>query len=420
MINSGSILPISLDTATQSTAQGGVAGATTSAEGDLFAHMFNVLSGAQTPLTPAELTADSGNFLPVGDNNLPNLTATVELEQELLPITETALLGEEHITGLNIELSPEGLIQTPVMASTEPAALNPLETKTPLEKITPVPITPVTPQQLAPTTDAEVVLTEAAEAINPALIGVKHASPSKTERVLQQSLQAQTNITGASSTVVNTPPPAAHNVIAPQTVNDMAQVSNTPDISLLQAQSDGGRESEVFQSRFAASDINALQGQTRPNAATDAPRATPTHTMTYTPDTPEWSNELADRVSIMMKHGPKEASIQMNPPELGRLNIQISTDGDKTTVIFNAQQATTREALEQAMPRLREILNDSGLELAQGEVFDQTASQQEQRFSSSGDADESRNADESLHGDEEHSEQLAQKVEQIGLVDAYI
>ena len=89
-----------------------------------------------------------------------------------------------------------------------------------------------------------------------------------------------------------------------------------------------------------------------------------------------WDSEFAGRMSVMIKSGVQEASLQLSPPELGRLEIKISTDGDLTKVMFAVENASAREAIEQAMPRLREMLEQGGLQLAQSEVFDHSQSQQ--------------------------------------------
>jgi flagellar hook-length control protein FliK len=87
-----------------------------------------------------------------------------------------------------------------------------------------------------------------------------------------------------------------------------------------------------------------------------------------------WDGEFAGRLTMMVRNGVQEASLQLKPAELGRLEIQIATEGDQTRVHFLVQNAAAREAIEQAMPRLREMLEQSGLQLAQSDVADQSQS----------------------------------------------
>ncbi|MCR9104321.1 MAG: flagellar hook-length control protein FliK [Gammaproteobacteria bacterium] len=95
------------------------------------------------------------------------------------------------------------------------------------------------------------------------------------------------------------------------------------------------------------------------------------------PGDPAFNTELAGRVSVLLRDGLSEARLQLNPPELGRLDIKISTDGDQTRVSFLVQGAETRDVIEQAMPRLRELLEQSGLQLSRFDVADQSRSQQQ-------------------------------------------
>lgn len=89
-----------------------------------------------------------------------------------------------------------------------------------------------------------------------------------------------------------------------------------------------------------------------------------------------WGDELASRVSLLVKNGASEARLQLNPAGLGHLAIDIQTDGDKAVITFHAQQGATRDAIEQAMPRLREMFEQSGLQLTQSSVSDQSQSGQ--------------------------------------------
>jgi len=73
---------------------------------------------------------------------------------------------------------------------------------------------------------------------------------------------------------------------------------------------------------------------------------------------------LADRVHWMIDHSVGEARLKLNPPELGALNIRISMIDEKAYVHLAASQVSATDLLEAALPRLRELLNAGGLELA--------------------------------------------------------
>jgi len=62
------------------------------------------------------------------------------------------------------------------------------------------------------------------------------------------------------------------------------------------------------------------------------------------------------------------AQLHLNPPDLGPLKIAISLDQSQASAQFFSAHASVREALEVAMPRLREMLADSGITLGNTSV----------------------------------------------------
>ena len=81
-----------------------------------------------------------------------------------------------------------------------------------------------------------------------------------------------------------------------------------------------------------------------------------------------WDQAMGERVVWMARSNIQQAQIQLNPRELGPIEIKISMQNDQTHVNFVAHHATTREAIEAALPRLREMLGEQGLNLGQADV----------------------------------------------------
>ncbi len=88
---------------------------------------------------------------------------------------------------------------------------------------------------------------------------------------------------------------------------------------------------------------------------------------------PGWADALSRRVLVMTDTQMRSAEIRMDPPELGPIEVQLTVRDEKAHVTFQAQHALTREAIESAMPRLREMLAEQGLALGQATVSDQSA-----------------------------------------------
>ncbi len=84
-----------------------------------------------------------------------------------------------------------------------------------------------------------------------------------------------------------------------------------------------------------------------------------------------WAGAIADRVMWMVQGDQQFARLQLNPPQLGPLEVRVSVQQDQTTsVSFIAQHAAVREALEAALPRLREMFDQQSMQLVRAEVND--------------------------------------------------
>ncbi len=89
---------------------------------------------------------------------------------------------------------------------------------------------------------------------------------------------------------------------------------------------------------------------------------------------PAWSRVVSSRVVWMAREGVQQAELRLNPASLGSVELRLSINNDQASVTFLAQNAATRDALEQAMPRLRESLAENGLALSHSEVGQQNQS----------------------------------------------
>jgi len=85
-----------------------------------------------------------------------------------------------------------------------------------------------------------------------------------------------------------------------------------------------------------------------------------------------WSEAVVDRVMLMSSQNLKSAEIQLDPAELGRLEVRISVNQEQTQVTFASPNANVRDALEAQMHRLREMLVQQGLNLLDASVSDQS------------------------------------------------
>ncbi|MCO6412075.1 MAG: flagellar hook-length control protein FliK [Thiogranum sp.] len=81
-----------------------------------------------------------------------------------------------------------------------------------------------------------------------------------------------------------------------------------------------------------------------------------------------WDRALSERVQWLAGQGVQRAQIRLNPAHLGPMEVRIQVQNDQATVHFTSAHAVVREALEAALPRLREMLGSSGVELVNVDV----------------------------------------------------
>lgn len=85
-----------------------------------------------------------------------------------------------------------------------------------------------------------------------------------------------------------------------------------------------------------------------------------------------WSEAVVDRVMMLSSQNLKSAEIQLDPAELGRLEVRINLSQEQAQVTFASANANVREALEGQMHRLRELFAQQGMNLADANVSDQS------------------------------------------------
>lgn len=83
---------------------------------------------------------------------------------------------------------------------------------------------------------------------------------------------------------------------------------------------------------------------------------------------PGWGNEVGDKLVWMAHRAESRAELVLNPPQMGRIEVSITLNGDQANAIFVSANPSVRDALESALPRLREILAEAGIQLDQAQV----------------------------------------------------
>jgi len=91
---------------------------------------------------------------------------------------------------------------------------------------------------------------------------------------------------------------------------------------------------------------------------------------------PNWSQQMTQQVAYMIKGGFQQADIKLNPAHLGPMEIKLSLNDDNANINFVTQHAPVRDAIDAALPRLKEMLEQQGLNLSDANVSTQSEQQQ--------------------------------------------
>jgi len=85
-------------------------------------------------------------------------------------------------------------------------------------------------------------------------------------------------------------------------------------------------------------------------------------------DSAQWTGEIASKLTQVIMTRQDHVELRLNPPQLGPVDVQVRMSADQATVLISAPHAITRDALEQALPQLRDALAQQGITLGQATV----------------------------------------------------
>lgn len=126
-----------------------------------------------------------------------------------------------------------------------------------------------------------------------------------------------------------------------------------------------------------ASQAQASQVQTTQAASTAATPLQASDRLNPPLGTPAWNQALGEKIVWMAAGSQQSATLTLNPPDLGPLQVVLNVSNDQASAHFFAAQPEVRQALEAALPRLREMMQDAGIQLGQANVSADTARQQD-------------------------------------------
>jgi flagellar hook-length control protein FliK len=108
------------------------------------------------------------------------------------------------------------------------------------------------------------------------------------------------------------------------------------------------------------------QAEAKINAAIEAPVRSPA-----------FAAELSDKVVWLATRQGQFADLSLNPPQMGALEVRLTLSGSDASAQFFSPNPVVREAIDAALPKLRELMAQAGINLGEADVREQAFSRRE-------------------------------------------
>ena len=94
---------------------------------------------------------------------------------------------------------------------------------------------------------------------------------------------------------------------------------------------------------------------------------------------PGWSQAMGKQILMMVNQNISSAEIRLNPAHLGPIEVLIDMSEEQVSVSMSSRHAVVRDAMEQALPRLREMLEQNGFSLADADISEHAFAEQREQ-----------------------------------------
>lgn len=155
-----------------------------------------------------------------------------------------------------------------------------------------------------------------------------------------------------------------------------------------------------------------------PTAATAASNAQALTLATPVRDA-AWGADFAQKVVWLASSDKQSAQLTLNPPQMGPIEISLNLSKDSASAVFVSPNAEVRNAIESALPKLREMLAGVGIELGQANVSSESFRQQSAPDEGRSGATRWQGDAAILPADTRGSTRVAGQASGLGLVDTF-
>ncbi|NQZ22313.1 MAG: flagellar hook-length control protein FliK [Colwellia sp.] len=98
----------------------------------------------------------------------------------------------------------------------------------------------------------------------------------------------------------------------------------------------------------------------------------------------DFAGSVKDKVMVMMNQKLQQIEIRLDPQELGNVHVKINLQNEQAVVSFTVQNQQAKEAFDQNLGRLKEMLAESGVDVGDANVEQQNKQSDEEQLGGSG------------------------------------
>ncbi|MGC2949018.1 flagellar hook-length control protein FliK, partial [Burkholderia ambifaria] len=128
----------------------------------------------------------------------------------------------------------------------------------------------------------------------------------------------------------------------------------------------------------AATAAAAAQANLQASPAASSLAAANAHVLAPHVGTADWTDALSQKVVFLSNAHQQSAELTLNPPDLGPLQVVLRVADNHAHALFVSQHPQVRDAVEAALPKLREAMEAGGLGLGSATVSDGGFASQQQ------------------------------------------
>ena len=121
----------------------------------------------------------------------------------------------------------------------------------------------------------------------------------------------------------------------------------------------------------------------------------------------DFADAVKDKVMVMINQKIQQVEIQLDPPEMGNVHVRVNLQNEQAAVQFVVQNQQAKEALEQNMGKLRDMLAENGVDVGDANIEQRQPGEQSQSASGeAGSQSGNNNAEQELDENQRHGQNV--------------